>query len=59
MTNKLYLRRTAGSGTGAINSGDPAEVFNLRADAYMWSYERAKKLNIVKSVYTVELPPRY
>ena len=58
MTNKLYLRRTAGSGTG-VNSGDPAEVFNLRADAYMWSYERAKKLNIVKSVYTVELPPRY
>gem|GEM_PF-1573568 len=59
MTNKLYLRRTAGSGTGAINSGDPAEVFNLRADAYMWSYERAKKSSVIKSVYTVELAPRF
>jgi hypothetical protein len=55
----LYLRRTAGSGTGQANSGDPAEIFNLRPDAYMWASARATGSgNRVQTVYTTELPPR-
>ncbi len=58
ITNKLYLYRTAGSGTG-VNSGDQAERFNLRADAYLWAYSHASSVNGVHSVYSTELPPRY
>jgi hypothetical protein len=57
-TNKLYLRRTAGSGNGLDYSGDPAEVFNLRADAYLWSAARASSNGQVFSIKTIELPPR-
>jgi len=55
---KIYLRRTAGSNTGAA-SGDPAEVINLRADAYLWSAARATSIGKVHTVYTTELPPRF
>ncbi len=55
---KLLLYRTAGSGVG-VNSGDPAEIFNLRADAYLWSAAYAKANNKIQSVYTTELPPRF
>ncbi len=59
MAKTLYLRRTAGSGTGANHSGDPAEIFNLRPDAYMWASQRATGSgNRVQTVYTTELPPR-
>jgi len=58
ITNKLYLRRTAGSGVGAA-SGDPAEVFNLRADVYLWSEARAMSNGHVQTVYVTELPPRF
>jgi hypothetical protein len=55
----LYLRRTAGSGTGQDHSGDPAEVFNLRPDSYMWASLRATASgNRVQTVYSTELPPR-
>ena len=56
---RLYLRRTAGSGTGSDHSGDPAEVFNLRPDAYMWASLRAAGTgNRIQTVETIELPPR-
>lgn len=59
MADKLYLRRTAGSGTGPDRSGDPAEIFNLRPDAYMWASQRATSGgDRVQTVYTTELPPR-
>jgi len=57
MTNHLYLKRTYGSGTGT-NSGDPAEIFNLRADSYLWSVGRATSNGRIQTVYTTELPPR-
>jgi len=57
MTNKLYLRRTGGSGAGTA-SGDPAEVFNLRPDAYLWAFSRAATNGRIRTVYTTELPPR-
>lgn len=56
--NHLYMRRTAGAGTGA-NSGDPAEVFNLRADAYFWATSAAPSNNRVPTVSSKELPPRF
>ncbi|NCQ54020.1 hypothetical protein COV88_03745 [Candidatus Saccharibacteria bacterium CG11_big_fil_rev_8_21_14_0_20_41_19] len=58
IANKLYLRRTAGSGTGGA-SGDPAELFNMRPDAYMWAYARATSSGHAQTVHTIELPPRY
>ena len=58
MAQHLWLRRTAGSGAGA-QSGDPAEVFNLRPDAYLWGFARASTAGSVQTVYTNELPPRF
>ncbi len=58
MAGQLYMRRTAGSGAGAAHSGDPAEVFNLRPDAYLWASLRATDPNRIQTVYSTELPPR-
>jgi len=56
----LYLYRTAGSGIeNATAIGDPAEVFNLRADAYLWATARANVNSKIQTVYTTELPPRF
>lgn len=57
IASHLLLRRTAGSGPSA-QSGDPAEVFNLRPDAYLWAMGRARSTNIIITTYTTELPPR-
>lgn len=56
--NHLYMRRTAGAGTGNA-SGDPAEVFNLRADAYVWASSAVSGSHRVPTVRTKELPPRF
>jgi len=58
VANHLLLRRTAGAGPGNA-AGDPAEVFNLRPDAYMWASYRASLSGQLKTVNTIELPPRY
>lgn len=58
MAKSLLLRRTAGSGIGG-STGEPAEVFNLRPDAYLWSIARAQSANRAQSVYIRELPPRF
>lgn len=58
MAQHLWLRRTAGSGADD-HSGDPAEVFNLRPDAYLWGYARASTSGHVETVYSNELPPRF
>lgn len=58
ITNKLYLRRTYGSENGT-KSNDPAEIFNLRADAYLWSASQASDHSQVYSARTFELPPRF
>lgn len=57
MANQLYLRRTAGSNP-ASESGDPAEIINLRSDAYLWMYSLSKGDNRIRNTYVVELPPR-
>lgn len=58
VTDRLLLNRTAGSGTGA-QSGDPAERFNLRPDAFLWAQLQASGNNKAQTVYTTELPPRF
>jgi hypothetical protein len=58
VTEHLHLRRTAGS-ENAAEAGKPAEVFNLRPDAYLWAQARASQSGKVQTVYSVELPPRF
>jgi hypothetical protein len=58
MANHLILRRTAGSGVGP-SSGDPAEVFNLRGDAYIWATSYSPGNGRLPTVSTKELPPRF
>lgn len=58
VANHLILRRTAGSGTGT-GAADPAEVFNLRADAYIWASSYSPGTGRLPTVSTKELPPRF
>ncbi len=58
MTDELYLYRTHGSEPGLDLSGEPAEIFNLRADAYLWAAGRALEDGRIQTVYLTELPPR-
>ncbi len=58
MAQHLWLRRTAGSGVDDA-SGDPAEVFNIRPDSYLWAFARASTTGRIESVYSNELPPRF
>jgi hypothetical protein len=56
ITNRLILNRTAGSGVGPA-SGDPAERFNLRPDAYLWAQLLTR--GRAQTIYSQELPPRF
>lgn len=58
IAKSLYLRRTFGADPGP-GSSNPAEIFNLRPDAYLWSIARASESSRAQSVYTTELPPRF
>lgn len=58
-TARLLLRRTGGSGSTAATAGDPAEVFNLRGDAYIWGRTQAAQNGKAQTVYSKELPPRF
>jgi hypothetical protein len=58
-TDHLIMRRTAGAGVGA-EAGEPAEVFNLRADAYLWAAAHSgDTTSRMVTVSTKELPPRF
>jgi len=58
MSNKLYLRRTAGANSPA-EAGTPAEIINMRPDAYLWGVARASTSGRLETVYSRELPPRF
>lgn len=58
VTSRLLLNRTAGSDTGAA-SGDPAERFNLRPDAFLWAQLQSRVGNKASVVYQLPLPPRF
>ncbi len=55
---KLYLYRTAGSGTGA-DAEAPAEKFNFRPDATLWAYNYGLALGQPVTSSAVGLPPRF
>ena len=40
-------------------SSSPAEIFNLRADAYIWAYNQAQRYSEAVVTYMRELAPRY
>lgn len=58
MARHLLLRRTAGSGSGEA-SGEPAEIINLRADAYLSSIAARGDATLPMTTSTTELPPRF
>lgn len=58
IANRLLMYRTAGSDGGA-QTGAPAEVFNLRPDAYLWASGLETGTGRARTVDTTELPPRY
>lgn len=58
IANHLIMRRTAGSEPGD-KSGDPAEVFNLRADAFIWGTNYNIREGKLPTVSSKELPPRF
>jgi hypothetical protein len=57
-TAHLHLRRTAGA-ENADRAGNPAEIINLRADAYLWAQRWGAESGKALTVYTNELPPRF
>lgn len=57
VANRLLLLRTFGAGSG-VNAGVPAEIFNLRPDAYVWGYDQANSTRRANTVYLREAPPR-
>ncbi len=59
VADTVYLRRTGGSGAQSDQRGEPAEVFNLRADAYLWASTYGSGMNRVQTVHTKELAPRF
>lgn len=55
---ELLLRRTAGaSAQGA--PGEPAEILNLRADAYLWAHSVSGSDSRVQTTFATELPPYF
>ena len=58
MAKQLHLRRTAGADSAA-QTGQPAEIFNLRPDAYLWGISQGSKSGRLETVYERELPPRF
>ncbi len=57
VANKLYLFRTTDSG----KVGNPAEIFNLRADAFLWAYGGGGTSGTpyAQTTSIQELPPRF
>jgi hypothetical protein len=58
IARKLLMLRTHGAGTGS-SSAVPAEVFNLRPDAYLWAYGKTAGTGRATTVQITELPPRF
>ena len=56
-TSRLTLKRTHGA--SGVDPGVPAEIFNLRSDAYLWAYNRSTGSSQARTTYVTELPPRF
>ena len=57
VADALYLYRTTNPG----NDGSPAEVFNTRADAFLWAYAggNGDVSSVAQTVLIKEVPPRF
>lgn len=57
----LYRQFGAVGNTNDANLGSetPAEIFNLRADVYLWAYNQAQRYSEAVVTYKRELAPRY
>ena len=53
------LGSTRSTSDARRGSAAPAEIFNLRADAYIWAYNQAQRYSEAVVTYTRELAPRY
>jgi hypothetical protein len=58
VTRHLYLWRTSGASPVA-QIGEPAEIFNLRPDAYLWATAYNSSGGRLPTASTTELPPRF
>ena len=58
ITKKLNLYRTAGM-NGYETNGQPAEIFYLGPETYLWSYNQAQRFSQATTTYQRELAPRY
>lgn len=58
IAKSLLMRRTAGAGS-LSSAGEPAEIFNLRPDAYLWLANRISSGAGLPTTSTTELPPKY
>ena len=50
---------TGDSTDANLGSVTPAEIFNLRADSYIWAYNQAQRYSEAVVTYMRELAPRY
>ena len=65
-TGRLFLRRTYGGKHASsakndpnMHPGTPAEIINLRADTYIWTYNNYRNTGAISTMNIRELPPRY
>lgn len=58
VADTAWLRRTHGASSASSDAGVPAEIFNLRPDAYLWAASRVQ-LSVYRTTSVAERPPRY
>jgi len=56
--SSMVTMRTAGAGSGNA-SIDPAEIFNLRADTFLWAWAQSEQSGAIVTTFTRELAPRF
>lgn len=59
---QAILNRTYGAEQSDTNQdliSEPAEIFDINASSYLWSYAQAQNHSSIKTVYTKKLAPRY
>lgn len=57
IASKLYLRRTFGA--DVAHRGSPAEILNLRPDAYLRGQATSSQSSSIGTEFVKELPPRF
>ena len=56
--DRIITMRTAGSCVGNA-SIDPAEIFNLRSDTYLWAWAQSEGSGAAVTTYMQDMPPRF